>query len=410
MPPSLELLEPKIRDILRSADLDNVTAKMVRKQLEADYGSLNDIKKEVDELTVRLVNEIPVKEEGFNEGAIDLYKIEDVQVKAEGESKPASTPRKRPAATNSRGASARKKVKSEDRIYSEDELDGTRSWTCLLKDIMCAYHFQPQTRKSPMQLWPVGYSRKKMAMGNEKLVQTPHQPVAPKHLHRVEEEAEEAEVSIHPFCYHPLCQHSVQEKPCCRVLRHLIKPEDSVGGASAASFPSNNGYGEDDYSEDEKPRPSKKKATTTKRAAKSSNSSTGKRSSSGFNKPQQLSPELAAVVGTDQLGRPQTVKAIWDYIKANNLQNPSDKRTILCDEKLQRVFGQPSVTMFQMNKLLTPHFSAADESVKEDLKDEVKTEVKGEEDGGGEEGGEEYSAAEDSPEEDLSDEDYEHLV
>lgn len=37
-------------------------------------------------------------------------------------------------------------------------------------------------------------------------------------------------------------------------------------------------------------------------------------------------------------------------------QNPSDKREIFCDDKLKAVMGgKPKITMFNMNKLLTPH-------------------------------------------------------
>jgi len=46
------------------------------------------------------------------------------------------------------------------------------------------------------------------------------------------------------------------------------------------------------------------------------------------------------------------VKKLWEYIKGNELQDPSDKRQIMCDEKLQAVFKQSRVDMFQMNKLL----------------------------------------------------------
>lgn len=53
-----------------------------------------------------------------------------------------------------------------------------------------------------------------------------------------------------------------------------------------------------------------------------------------------------------QLSRPQVVKKLWDYIKGNELQDPSDKRQILCDEKLHAVFKQDKINMFSMNKLL----------------------------------------------------------
>ena len=71
--------------------------------------------------------------------------------------------------------------------------------------------------------------------------------------------------------------------------------------------------------------------------------------------PLQPSAELAAVVGGDKLARGEAVKKVWDYIKANKLQNPKDGREILADEKLAKVFGKDKVTMFEMNKHLAQH-------------------------------------------------------
>ncbi|KAJ9107532.1 hypothetical protein QFC21_000989 [Naganishia friedmannii] len=64
-----------------------------------------------------------------------------------------------------------------------------------------------------------------------------------------------------------------------------------------------------------------------------------------FNKPLQLSPEFADVLGESQVSRPQAVKLLWAYIKQHNLQDPEDKRFIMCDEKLMKVLGEPRVHM-----------------------------------------------------------------
>jgi chromatin remodeling complex protein RSC6 len=75
-------------------------------------------------------------------------------------------------------------------------------------------------------------------------------------------------------------------------------------------------------------------------------------------KPLQPSTELAAVVGSSPLPRTEVVSKVWDYIKANNLQNPENKREILADAKLQAVFGGKSkVSMFEMNKHFAQHLS-----------------------------------------------------
>ena len=80
-----------------------------------------------------------------------------------------------------------------------------------------------------------------------------------------------------------------------------------------------------------------------------------KKTNSALMKPLTPSPELAAVVGSDPLPRPEVVSKVWAYIKKNDLQNPQNKREIIADEKLQPVFGKDRVTMFEMNKHLSRH-------------------------------------------------------
>jgi chromatin remodeling complex protein RSC6 len=75
-------------------------------------------------------------------------------------------------------------------------------------------------------------------------------------------------------------------------------------------------------------------------------------------KPLNLSPELAAVVGDGPLPRGQVVKKLWEYIKANDLQDPANKRNINADEKLKKLFGgKATVNMFEMTKLVSAHLS-----------------------------------------------------
>ena len=77
--------------------------------------------------------------------------------------------------------------------------------------------------------------------------------------------------------------------------------------------------------------------------------------SNALQKPLQPSEELAAVVGSGPLPRSQVVSKMWEYIRSHNLQNPENRREILADDKLRRVFGKDKVTMFEMNKHLTGH-------------------------------------------------------
>ncbi|MDZ4399845.1 DNA topoisomerase III [Hydrogenophaga sp.] len=71
----------------------------------------------------------------------------------------------------------------------------------------------------------------------------------------------------------------------------------------------------------------------------------------------QPSAALAAVIGEGAVSRPEVVKKLWDYIKANGLQDAGDKRRVNADAKLAAVFGKPQVTMFEIAGLLSPHLN-----------------------------------------------------
>lgn len=78
----------------------------------------------------------------------------------------------------------------------------------------------------------------------------------------------------------------------------------------------------------------------------------------GITAPVTPSADLAAIVGKDDLPRSEVVKKVWDYIKANNIQDATDKRQINADAKLEKVFGKRSASMFEMNKYLSAHLTA----------------------------------------------------
>jgi len=70
----------------------------------------------------------------------------------------------------------------------------------------------------------------------------------------------------------------------------------------------------------------------------------------------KISKELQAVVGESELSRPEVVKKVWEYIKKHDLQDPKNKRTIVPDSKLAKVFGgKEPIDMMKMSGLLTKH-------------------------------------------------------
>ncbi|KAL4232149.1 hypothetical protein ACF0H5_009724 [Mactra antiquata] len=84
-----------------------------------------------------------------------------------------------------------------------------------------------------------------------------------------------------------------------------------------------------------------------------------KKSSGGgnnaYSKPCVLSSALAELMGTDQLARNEVVKKMWEIVRERKLLDPKDRRFMLCDEQLQKIFGRKRVQMFVMMKYLTSH-------------------------------------------------------
>ncbi|KAL5769251.1 hypothetical protein ACOSP7_015810 [Xanthoceras sorbifolium] len=80
----------------------------------------------------------------------------------------------------------------------------------------------------------------------------------------------------------------------------------------------------------------------------------------GLNKVCGVSRELQAIVGEPALPRTEIVKQLWAYIRKNNLQDPSNKRKIICDDALRVVFETDCTDMFKMNKLLAKHIIPLD--------------------------------------------------
>jgi len=67
------------------------------------------------------------------------------------------------------------------------------------------------------------------------------------------------------------------------------------------------------------------------------------------------SAALAAVIGPEAVARTEVIKKLWDYIKEHQLQDPTNKRNILADNKLKAVFGKDSVTMFELAGIVGKH-------------------------------------------------------
>lgn len=100
---------------------------------------------------------------------------------------------------------------------------------------------------------------------------------------------------------------------------------------------------------------------------KTRNSSTKKsnNNNSGFLKPVKISNEMAKFTGwnaNELRSRVDVTKFLCNYIKENNLQNPTDKRQIIADNKLCKLLDydpkkmKEPLTYYRIQSYIKPHF------------------------------------------------------
>lgn len=86
----------------------------------------------------------------------------------------------------------------------------------------------------------------------------------------------------------------------------------------------------------------KKELKMSKKYRKSKRLNNENKKPSGFNKPKPVPTEIINLLGLEkgaELPRTKITKLIYGYIKDNKLQSPEDKRTILPDAKLKKLFN-----------------------------------------------------------------------
>ncbi len=97
-----------------------------------------------------------------------------------------------------------------------------------------------------------------------------------------------------------------------------------------------------------------KKADTKKADAKTD----APKKPNALQQPMKPSDDLAKVIGKGEMPRSQVVSKMWEYIKKHDLQKDGDRRTIVADENLKKVFGgKAEVSMFEMNKHVSNHLT-----------------------------------------------------
>lgn len=82
----------------------------------------------------------------------------------------------------------------------------------------------------------------------------------------------------------------------------------------------------------------------------------------GFNKPVSISPQLASfldIAPDTQISRSEVTKGVNKYIKDHELQNPENRKQIICDKNLTKLLSPPqgfTLTYLNLQTLLKKHY------------------------------------------------------
>ncbi|KAK6128944.1 hypothetical protein DH2020_037318 [Rehmannia glutinosa] len=311
-----ELIE-RLREFLSSSDLNTTTTAIVRRRLEEDFGiDLSDrkafIREQVDVYMQSLLenvadNEDEINDEGeIDEGVGEVGEEEEEEEEEEGTEE--ST-----AASNTKSSTKKRKKEVKKR-------GGGFTKLCSLSPELQKFTGVPELARTEVvkQLW--NYIRE----------------------NNLQDPSNRRNIICDDTLRNLFVVDTIDMFQMNKALAKHIWPLGSDGAAPVSSAPK------------EKPRKQENDADQDEPKRKEKRPRGG---NSGLLAPLKLSDALVKFLGTGEstLPRPDVVKRIWDYIKLNNLQDPSDKRQILCDEKLKELFNVDTFHGFTVAKLLTAH-------------------------------------------------------
>lgn len=298
---SSERLETEIRDILKGTSLQELTKKKVRQQLKERLGfSVRHLKKTIGTLVEQLVRESAEKPQSSDsdDGEEELDK-----------SPPAKRPRKKRKCATTKRKPAKKKAKTD-------------------------------LKKVPKLPWgPTNFCSEDMAVVCG--VSTEDELTRPQVVKKLWDYIKSNELQNPDKRTEILCDDALKrifedrEMVTAFSMMKYLSAHLTRTGNSIKRITGNNGP--------KKPRKKMSEAAKLKRAASMP--------------VYELSSKLKKVCCEKKLRRTEVVKRLWAYIKENDLQNPENKREILCDKKLKAVFGKDAVGMFEMNKFLSAHLT-----------------------------------------------------
>nr|XP_011458331.1 PREDICTED: upstream activation factor subunit spp27 isoform X2 [Fragaria vesca subsp. vesca] len=338
----------RLREILSSSDLDTATAGSVRRELEKHFGAdLSDRKAFIrDQIDIYLESQVAnhqdedddegaaaEEEEEVGEGSENAEQNDDVKVEEddEEEEEPVRKARRKKAPKKvDKGGAKRGGFKT---VYS-------------LSPQLQVVVGEPEMARPEVvkKIW--AYIREKDLQDpkNRRNIICDETLHAVFHVKSIDMFKMNKVLSKHIW---PL---NSQDGP----VKKTKKEEDSDHSLSEGDVSNVDEQEVEEEEEDvEKEKGSNCKQTKKRRSAKVDKEV--KKRGGGFTKLSSLSPELQKFTGASELARTEVVKRLWNYIRENNLQDPNNRRVIICDELFRTLFDVDSIDMFQMNKALSKH-------------------------------------------------------
>ncbi|KAJ6985406.1 protein TRI1-like isoform X3 [Populus alba x Populus x berolinensis] len=333
-------LVARLREILRSSDLDTATAGSIRRQLEEDFGvDLSEKKKFIREQIdtfLETLNKgdgqsgnVTENEDNENDTVEDDENENDGIKEEEEEEEDSET----------------KESKGSDKTEKVRKRGGFAKLSSLSPQLQAVVGVPELARTEVVKkLWAYIRENNLQDPKNRKEIKCDEALRAVFHVNSIDMFQMNKALSKHIW---PLTgeNESVKQK------------EKSKDINDSGSEGDNGGEQEDD--EEEVKKQSNERSKKGRRSAKVDEDV--KKRGGGFTKLCSLSPQLQELVGVPELARTGVVKKLWAYIREKNLQDPKNKRNIICDESLRSIFDVDSIDMFQMNKALTKHIWAVHE-------------------------------------------------
>ncbi|XP_050364503.1 upstream activation factor subunit spp27-like isoform X2 [Argentina anserina] len=336
----------RLREILSASDLDTATAGSVRRELEKHFGAdLSDRK-------------------AFIRDQIDIYLESQVVANPPEAEEDVAEEEEEEAGEGSENAEQNDDVKAEDDVEEEEEPVGKARRKKAPKKVdkggakrggfKTVYSLSPQLQVvvgEPEMARPE-VVKKIWAYIREKDLQDPKNRrniICDDALHAVFRVKSIDMFKMNKVLSKHIWPLNRDDEP----VKKTKKVEESDHSISEGDASNVDEQEAEDEEEVVKEKGSNRKQTKKRRSAKVDKEV--KKRGGGFTKLSSLSPELQKVTGVSELARTEVVKKLWNYIRENNMQDPNNKKVIICDELFRNLFEVDSIDMFQMNKALSKH-------------------------------------------------------